>query len=727
MLGTNSTFILNRKAGNRARVSVLLILILLTTLFVCVNYSSACGYQQDAVEGNADTQQKIKFEDLAWPVRIGVKTQVLRANIPTVDMVMLVPDEATFVVALNHWSMAGRWPILIEDDYFSAMFIRSFKPQQVLRMDSVENEILISNSQNFKDKIWHTIGNAWRSDPDDTYLAGDIDSEADTDASIPTIQDKVKARWVDLKWEPPGVVITSINDPAWPGAVALAADRGQPIEFLDKRYARPDATLPPETFDDLANEIEKLVVNIGYEYQNLGDCIDTVTVVLNIASKYRMAANTQSSNSRSNNQPVILATTDGLGRNKNGQRWAIAGMIHGTAKQAVYKAMCAIFLEHNSALMYNSYPDKDSWSAYAMDTATAKLQTGGLTVEHIKQPEAGVNNWLSLAPQGLERNLIMVNTKGQKNFIELDGTERVYAQDMPILNYPAAVYFIHSWSAFAPDDRNTVAGRWLDHGAYAFVGSVHEPYLSGFVPPSVLVDRLLASIPFLVAARKLDNSPPWKINTFGDPLMTIVHPKENKRVNPEPFIKYVGENKIIDLQSELARLTKQAQIDGNWTAVIQTAKLLGRDDLAVRIARVILNNKEAGDINPESAFEVTGPFFRQGQDFSTFILYLNIVKNASFAGNETIKLTDIHMDMLWAAATEIYLKYKNNLSTPDNKVVADLISYIREPAGYVDACHIASLVRKILSPEQANHMLDKYENSATDGYVKKTLKDARSD
>jgi hypothetical protein len=93
---------------------------------------------------------------------------------------------------------------------------------------------------------------------------------------------------------------------------------------------------------------------------------------------------------------------------------------------------------------------------------------------------------------------------------------------------------IHSWSASDPDDRNTVSGRWLVNGAYAYVGSVHEPFLSAFIPPKLMVDRLKRGTPFLIAARQLQ-SPPWKVATIGDPLMSIAKPRQRIPPTQQPI------------------------------------------------------------------------------------------------------------------------------------------------------------------------------------------------
>ena len=48
---------------------------------------------------------------------------------------------------------------------------------------------------------------------------------------------------------------------------------------------------------------------------------------------------------------------------------------------------------------------------------------------------------------------------------------------MPHFDRPAIVHFLHSFSLNTPDNPDSVGGRFLEHGAYAYHGSVLEPYL----------------------------------------------------------------------------------------------------------------------------------------------------------------------------------------------------------------------------------------------------------
>ncbi|MFS8118333.1 MAG: hypothetical protein ACMG55_07550, partial [Microcoleus sp.] len=323
----------------------------------------------------------------------------------------------------------------------------------------------------------------------------------------------LKAKWIELGWEPPGVVITSENDPARTAAVALAAARGQPLVFLEGNFGKPNDNLNDAQWKTLQAAVTKAVESTGYFYSQLGDPIDTITIVRQLAVKYQSPKN----------KDEQWAVTDGLGRHPNGERWAAAGWIYGSEVRSIYQAMCAIFLDSQTAMLYDSYPKEGNWGKYEMESAATELKAIGLNVELVQQPESTLQLWRSLASIPWTFDLILMNSKGYPKSFQV-GNGDAPVDDIPKLQFPAAIHMIHSWSASAPDDANTVAGRWLENGAYAYIGSVNEPLLSAFLPPKIMVDRLKRGAPFLIAARQLE-SPPWKVATIGDPLMSIAKPR----------------------------------------------------------------------------------------------------------------------------------------------------------------------------------------------------------
>jgi hypothetical protein len=425
------------------------------------------------------TPKVIKVEK--WQQHLGDKITTLRQGIPTVSRVVLVPDTATFLAAIQKWNLQRRYPILIEDDQYTPLFLKRFQPQAVIRLSAVK----ASGFQNRERLMQNAVAASW-------------ETQANT----------LKETWQQLGWTPPGVVMTSLHDSAAVAAVALAADRGQPLVFLEGYYGNVNQTLPPRGWNHLKEEVNRLVASTGYDYQQLGDTIDTITLVRTLPVKYRSPENQE-----------LLAVTDGLGRNEGGKRYAITGWIYGTPERAVYQAMCAIFLDADRALLYDSYPQTESWKPYHFGESRQQLETIALSTTQIEHPHANQTTWQKLTAQAWNYDLMFMNSRGGKSNFAV-GNGDALAKDIPQLKTPMAIHLIHSFSAATPDDIETIAGRWLHYGVYAYVGSVDEPYVTGFVPPQAMIARLSLKVPFLVAARYLD-TPPWKITTIGDPLLVI--------------------------------------------------------------------------------------------------------------------------------------------------------------------------------------------------------------
>lgn len=419
----------------------------------------------------------------------------LREKVPTVNRVVLVPDEATFLAAIGQWSLAGRWPILIDDDRYAPLFLNRFQPAEVIRLPAVGTSL--PSGEALRAQMQAAIAPAWNA-PDAN--------------SLPAV-------WQRLNWTPPGVVFTSELDSAWPAAVALAADRGQPLKFLSGDFGAPDSDLTDTLrWNQLNGAIERGVEETGYDYRGQGDAIDTVTVVRDLPV-------------RVNNR----ATTDLLARHPTQKRWGVAGWLFGSSERSLYQAMCAIFLPTESVLLFNSYAaDKEPWITYSTDDSAEFFQAAGVSVRHVKPPEASGDTWRALNdPTPFPFDLMLMSSRGPRDLFRV-GRGNANVNDIPTLATPTAIHIIHSGSAAAPGDPDTVAGRWLENGAYAYVGSVREPYLTAFIPPNVMTARLLRGTPFLMAARHY-NREPWRIATIGDPLMILTPPRDRLSPNRVPL------------------------------------------------------------------------------------------------------------------------------------------------------------------------------------------------
>jgi len=445
-----------------------------------------------------------------WASQIGLRMASLRAKIPTIDRVVLVPDRETFLETLRNWNLRGRFPILIDDPQYAPKFIRRFQPAEIIRIPAIKSrpqQIVNKQSKSDRNNLLDTVATTW----------------GVTDYKL------LANHWQKLGWNPVGVVITFPSDPAAPAAIALAAAWGQPITFLDDFLAssaltnlgKPNDSLDFQTWQTLQAAVEKSVDATGYPYQNLGDAIDTITIARQMAVKYKPNPTAKEN----------YAVTDGLARKADGSRWAIAGWIYGSLEQSIYQAMCSIFLDHQTAVMYDSYPHSAPWWFYDMAPAAANLEKVGFKTTLLATPNTGINQWRELTGDRIATDLLFVNSSGIPTAFAVSGGN-AQVEDIPELPIPTAIHFIHSWSAVSPANVNTVAGRWLANGAYAYIGAVDEPYLQAFVPPSTIVARILQSVPFLVASRQY-TAPAWKITAIGDPLMLVTPPR--KKLSPKDF------------------------------------------------------------------------------------------------------------------------------------------------------------------------------------------------
>jgi len=76
---------------------------------------------------------------------------------------------------------------------------------------------------------------------------------------------------------------------------------------------------------------------------------------------------------------------------------------------------------------------------------------------------------------GFGCDVLLVNTRGMANEFNLWGGEICSAFDVPFFDRPCAVHFTHSFSLQVPTDPGTIGGAFIENGAYAYFGSVHEP------------------------------------------------------------------------------------------------------------------------------------------------------------------------------------------------------------------------------------------------------------
>lgn len=645
-------------------------------------------------------------------IRLGLRADSLRRGVPIIPTVVIVPDPAAYVRAVAKWSIsgpftpagggsigAGRFPVLIDDGTRQARediarFVRAFQPERVVRW-SAPGATLPADAPGKQKAIEEAAAAPW--------------NEHDTAGLLD--------HWRRLSFVPPGVVAASVDDPAWTAALALAAGRGQPIVWVKCRNDLNGA-LSLDEADALSRQIEAACAATGFSWDALGDDLDAITLCIRAPISILLGPPDKRGS---------LATTDMIGRRipapgaERTDRWAWTGQIIGNEPRAAYAAMCALFLGPSRAWLFDGYENKEPWSKWDCSAAAIELEKGGLRTLLNDNGRQSAADWRSRcaglrppagadtagpAGAGIDAGFIAVNTSGTADFFDLlPGQAK--PGDVPFLRVPAIVHFVHSWSAIRPGDRSTVAGRWLERGAYAYVGSVHEPFLSGFVPTPNMAARLLARAPW-GAATRMDNGPPWKITVIGDPLITLGPPAPRTKA-PLPL------EGAIDLQDSLAPALKEKR----FAEALWTLAMLGRDSDASRLVSALLND-DAAAVTPEVALAGVSSVFLAapigaGQDQMAVgaARFATIARLCKVIGGKCADSPDVP-DMLWHAAWPFL-----NSPTPDE--VAALRANLRPDQTVRDAIEAAGTIERALGKDEADLFLAHVRGSLPDEAGKKLL------
>ncbi|NNM25345.1 MAG: hypothetical protein HKO59_05075, partial [Phycisphaerales bacterium] len=446
---------------------------------------------------------------------------------------------------------------------------------------------------------------------------------------------------------------------------ALAAGRAQPIAWLETTVDFGGVYSPLEAAG-LQARVEALVAATGRSWETLGDEVDAVTLCLNAPSRIRTAPDTW------------LATTDHLGRTGAGdrERWAWFGQVPGQPARAAYAAMCAMFITPRSAWLFDGYPVETPYTTWDATTAAEPLRERGIEITLFDNPDANLRTWRMAASRPIDAGLVFVNTHGDRGDFNLH-PGRASAGDVPILNVPAAVYMVHSWSAANLASRRTVGGRWLERGVFAYFGSVQEPYLQSFVPTPVVTARLAAGYPWGAAVR-LEPSPPWKLATVGDPLFTGL-PRPPRVDEPLPLVG--AEPLEATLRRELAQKS--------FAVVVDTLAMLGRDDEAAQLAIALLRDRPE-QYTPDVARRSILPLFRSGRGMEIPAA----VERIGFSHRRDRRL----LDAMWLFAAP-------RLAAFDGATLDTFARHLRPDQVAVDALDLAPVLRQRVGPAAARDLL----------------------
>lgn len=639
-------------------------------LMLCLPLAQALFAQPaEPPPGDEAPQQTVSFGDLPPGVQLGVRVENARRLLPVARTLVVVPDAGAFLDAVGRWTMQSRFPILIDDGTADAReniarFVRAFGPTRVLRWAGDGT---------------HDLSAPISRDERQTLLAG-----AAAQAWGAADPAALNERWRELGFVPPGVVIASVADRAWPAAVALSAGRGEPLVWLpEKIKGGVGATVTETWFGRFLPTLHAGLDAQPWPWREFGDAIDAATICMSFPVRVH---------SPSADPPGPIALTDLLPRHADGARWGWAGLIPGDEAESLWRAMCALFLQPTTAWLVDAYRDRAQFSQYQIAPAADLLTRVGLTVRALE--DVTLSDWRAEARAGVSAGFIHINSSdGVYGFNLFDG--RAPASDVPIDWSPAIVHMIHSFSAARLDDRRSVARRWLDGGAYIYIGSIHEPYLTAFHTPERLVARWLTPSPLGVAAMR-DMGRPWRIVYIGDPLVTFGPPAP---AAPTPDLPGA---------EDAEKSTRDALRDGDLEAGLRGLVTLGRDADAARLVRAMLDDRPDA-VTPTVARLGWRPLIRTGQSAALVALLDHL--GPGDRDNPSM------IDLLWLALRPSAL-------SGDAGAIAALSTRLRDETFGEDAADLAGGLRRSRGVDAARRFLSALRQRAPDDRARQLIDDA---
>lgn len=591
-------------------------------------------------------------------VTMGKRVLAVRVQIPRVSTLVIATDTDAYTRAIGSWSLEQRFPVLIDDGtpqarHNIARFIHSYKPKQILRLEG-EGEAT-------REAIDRAIASAW----------GTGEEQSITD------------RWRELSLVPPGVVVASESDPAWTAALALGAERGQPIVWVNHRPRSLNIVEPETDAAAWRRSLRERIAELGWSWNALGDELDALTLCLNMPTKLKIG-------------DQILAMTDFAARNDDRTPWATCGMIVGNESQAAYVAMSSLFLQPRSVWMFDGY-EGNFGADYAVDRAAAMFRQAGFErIMADPRPNGGIRVWHARQRGGMDAGLIFVNTKGHARWFDLAGN-RAYGSDVPVLRQPAAVHFIHSFSAQLPSSAESIAARWLDHGAFVYFGSADEPGLAAFLTPQQVTGRLLIGIPAGFAFRYDNTSVIWKVNYFGDPLFTLGN-------IPAPIDKTIELDGSVSLNDHMRNTLRDQEFEAGLSALV----MLGRHADVARVAKSLLSDRPE-DLTPR-LIETALLSLLFERDYATFgALYSKLPPDQARSPRNTA--------MLWHAM-------RPELDRVTAEEVSLLRLSIRKESAVEDAAALAPALRRVYGEGAVRSMYAQLIEEAESEQIREKLRSA---
>lgn len=453
----------------------------------------------------------------SWVKRIGPRRVV-------VDQVCLVPDVPSFFEAIAAWDDRHYFPILIDEPGWTLPFLRAFRPARVVRFEARGDRR--ASTAGLMDRWMEAalaVSRAWS-------------PSSIPDRDLPPAGAPPRG----LGPTPPALVLSSPDSPMLAGAVALAAGHFQPLLRVEpvvwdldgngahRAFRYGDVLTLPQAWE-FARHVEARAAGVVSRYEGLGDDCDFLTIAGDWPYRYddpvepAPAQGIQAMDDLIGR--VLVGAPDASGLARSRRRWAYAGRLLGDAPASVARAMGALFLQPEMAMVWDTYEPGSERSRYSGVPAAQVLGRAravpGPVVMAIGQG-ADLANWDRVMDPSNRFGFLWLNSTGSPTDFTISGGPG-HPADLPA-GLPLATVMIHSFSAADPADPSTIAGRWLTQGAYLYYGSVNEPYLMAFRLPGLAVDLAVRGVPLSAALRQGESEPmgrPWRLVYLGDPLYRL--------------------------------------------------------------------------------------------------------------------------------------------------------------------------------------------------------------
>ncbi len=415
---------------------------------------------------------------------------------PIEDRIVVVPDSETFRSVLATWGVGPIFPILFHDTSYLPKFAKAFGAAEIVYLPKTRTRKQKKAAERSPQQLLALWAQATGLKP------------PSTSGTFSTTEGL--ALWKGIEDRNPGLVVVDPNSAITCAGLALAAGRKQGLVFANAckdpsvRIGIPELSSWQKT---LRSPLEQAKIKAF----DLYDDIDFVTLALPTPYRYADAFAADKTS---------YAVDDAICRDSSGLRWAYTGRLCGTEVQSTYAAMCALFLKPKNALLFSRYSEGGIWGEYGLDEAE-QLLSQRQKVTSVDHPTATRSRWRELQAQSNSFDYVHINSSGGQRDWSTSGKKAGF-DDVPA-SVPAIVTLTHSTSLGNPYDLDTIAGRWVHHGAYAYFGSIHEPYLDAFVPIGEVMDRMIeghqplgAALRHRVGTRRWRS---WKLMQIGDPLL----------------------------------------------------------------------------------------------------------------------------------------------------------------------------------------------------------------